>query len=374
METVTSTSLIIAAAVVFTIVIQKLQQHHQVSQFSKTNRCQTIPQETDLWYDYLGIFKLVELASSFRERKSLVYTNALFDKYGDTYESNIIGQKLIFTYNTHNIRHILTTGFSDYDSSQLRAHLFRPITPQGVFTADGAEWRRIRNLLRSQFSNNRLICDLDIFEKHVQIFIQSVPPKGEAFDLQTRFADLCLDITTSFTLGEHVDALSPTRTHEKKQFMQDLLCIKETIHRDGVLGPLRHLFRQNQYSDACARARNFVMFYAYRAVESRNEESHGGQEGERTAQGYAFIRGLTEHTKDVSELTDQSLSLLLAAVDSVTTLLSATFFLLAQNERVVRKLRASILDSIGNECPTYEQLKTLGYMRCVFNEGQIFPG
>ena len=90
---------------------------------------------------------------------------------------------------------------------------------------------------------------------------------------------------------------------------------------------------------------------------------------EKDPRGYAFVRGLITDIQDPNQLTVQSLSILLAAIDSVATLLSATFFLLAQDDRVVRKLRASILESIGYGPPTYEQLRTLKYMRHVLNEG-----
>ena len=372
MDVLITASFVAIATAAVAIVIRKFQRFQEVSQFSRLNGCQTLPHESDFWYDYLGIFKVVELALNFRQRKFLDYTNALFARYGDTYASNIFGQKIIFTYNEQNIRHVLTTGFSDYDSPQLGAHLFRSVTPKSIFTADGPEWKRMRNLLRSQFSNNRSICDLDMFEKHVQNFIQSVPPNGEALDLQARLADLCLDITTCFTLGESVDALSPTQFKEKKRFAKDMIYIKETIARHGFLGPLGRLTRKTRFYNACAGVQEFVQFYADRALARNNEKSDGAQVSGRDPRDYAFIRGLTEHTKDVSELTDQSLCLLLAAVDSVTTVLSATFFLLARNEPVAKKLRASILDSIGNNPPTYDQLKTFRYMRCVFNEGELF--
>lgn len=52
-------------------------------------------------------------------------------------------------------------------------------------------------------------------------------------------------------------------------------------------------------------------------------------------------------------------------------LLSTTFWLLARDERVYQKLRTSVIDTVGQELPTYDQLKSLTYLRYVFNEGQL---
>ena len=60
-----------------------------------------------------------------------------------------------------------------------------------------------------------------------------------------------------------------------------------------------------------------------------------------------------------------------AGAASVASLLSSTFWLLAREQRVVQKLRAEILNAVGNERPTYEQLRSLKYVRDVLKEGIV---
>lgn len=81
----------------------------------------------------------------------------------------------------------------------------------------------------------------------------------------------------------------------------------------------------------------------------------------------------TNAEEEVSLLADQALSILLAN-DSMSTTLSGLFFCLSQDERVVKKLTASILDTVGLEPPTWGQLGSLHYVRWVLQEGEKHCG
>jgi cytochrome P450 len=116
---------------------------------------------------------------------------------------------------------MLSTAFADFDSSLLREPLFDPITPHGIFTLDGADWKRSRGQLRDRLSNLRKVIDLGVCEQHFQAFLQHVPPNGQDFDVQRCTSALASDMQTRFFLGESVDALDFTQSQEKKQFVED---------------------------------------------------------------------------------------------------------------------------------------------------------
>lgn len=103
---------------------------------------------------------------------------------------------------------MLVVRFVDYDSSVLRAHLFRHITEHGIFAVDGPEWKVAKDMYRNQLSNTRTIIDLHMQERHFQTFLSRVSPLGQPYDLQPLFLNLSLDLTTAFAMGESVDSLS----------------------------------------------------------------------------------------------------------------------------------------------------------------------
>ncbi|OQE84147.1 hypothetical protein PENNAL_c0027G00493 [Penicillium nalgiovense] len=122
--------------------------------------------------------------------------------------------------------------FADFDSSPLRKPMFEPITPHGIFTLDGADWKRSREQLRNRLSNLRKVIDLGLCEQHFQAFLRHVPPNGQVFDIQRCTPALALNMQTRFSLGESVDALDFTQSQEKKQFVDDLDVIKERIFEE----------------------------------------------------------------------------------------------------------------------------------------------
>ncbi|KAJ6168935.1 hypothetical protein N7497_001778 [Penicillium chrysogenum] len=256
---------------------------------------------------------------------------------------------------------MLSTAFADFDSSPLRKPLFEPITPHGIFTLDGADWKRSREQLRNRLSNLRKVIDLGLCEQHFQAFLQHVPPNGQVFDVQRCTSALALDMQTRFSLGESVDALDFAQSHEKKQFVDDLDVIKERIVRDGFRGPLRHLMPKRAFYQSCCRARKYVMARARREVErqsSRIEKTKGGRAGNDF-----------NEFDEISQFADQAMSILLAN-DSMSTTLSGLFYCLSQDERIVKKLRTSIIDAIGLTPPTWSQLGILHYVRWVLQEGE----
>ncbi|KNG83301.1 putative cytochrome P450 oxidoreductase/alkane hydroxylase [Aspergillus nomiae NRRL 13137] len=353
--------------IILLLFVRKLHWTLKLRGLERLHGCEKLRSEKGRFrYDFLGITKALELAFHFKRRTSLPYTNTLFKRYGETYASNVLGFRLIFTCSADNIKHLLSTAFPDFDSSPLRKPLFEPITPHGIFTLDGAGWKQSRDQLRGRLCNLRKIIDLNQCERHFQAFLQHVPPNGQAFDAQACVFALALDMQTLFSLGESVDALSHSQSKEKRQFLDDLLFVKERIVQDGFRGPLQYLYPKRRFLQCCKRARKYVMAHVARQLE---EQHTMNEKPERDP----HRRNCNSKEGEVSLLADQALSILLAN-DSMSTTLSGLFFCLARDERVVHKLRASILDTVGLTPPTWGQLGSLHYIRWVLQEVmRLFP-
>ncbi|KAF4765274.1 hypothetical protein N7455_005007 [Penicillium solitum] len=259
---------------------------------------------------------------------------------------------------------MLSTAFADFDSSPLRKPRFEPITPHGIFTLDGADWKTSREQLRNRLSNLRKAIDLGVCEQHIQAFLQHVPPNGQVFDVQRCTSALSLDMQTRFSLGEFVDALSFTQSQENKQFVDDFEVAKERIVRDGFRGPRRHLVPNRAFHQSCSRARSYVMACARREVEGRSSRIEKTKDARVGAD-------FNNNFEELSQFADQAMSILLAN-DSMSTTLSGLFYCLSQDERIVQKLRASIIDTIGLTPPTWDQLGVLHYVRWVLHEGEEY--
>lgn len=139
--------------------------------------------------------------------------------------------------------------------------------------------------------------------------------------------------------------------------------------RNGFLGPVHLLLSKRDFYRACGDVHRYIEQVIYRALEKKQARSGESRRG-KNSKGYNLLQGLTENTSDVVEVRDGVITVLIAGIDSVASLLSTTFWLLARDDRVFQKLRRSILASIGQDPPSYDQLKSITYLRYVFNEGK----
>lgn len=85
------------------------------NQRSKFQGCQDPLSE--LFYDYLGIIKIITATHHLLKRTALANTVNLFCQHGETFASTILTKRVLFTCDLRNIKHLLITHFVDFDSS-----------------------------------------------------------------------------------------------------------------------------------------------------------------------------------------------------------------------------------------------------------------
>lgn len=352
------------------VLAEKYQRWQALRVFAKHHK--TKPARRENPWDVLGIYKVVAMARLVIKGTSLDGAIDLFQRLGRTYSSKILTQPVLFTCDPRNMRHVLITAFTDFDSSRgIRDHLFRPITPHGIFALDGNEWKTARRLYRDHFSRTRDIVDLDLQERCFRNLEALIPSDNTPFDLQPLFLRLMLDLTTAFAMGVCVDSLRPDQSVEKKRFVDALIHVKKTMARDGFLGPVHVFLSKKEFHASCSTVQHFVEdIIRQKLAVSRPKDKSDSQEDVATAVESCFLDKLMEGSGDVIELRDGVLTLLIAGIDSVASLLSTATFLLSRHQAAQDKLRASILDKVGYELPSFNDLRGLAYLRYVFNESK----
>lgn len=356
-------------------VLKKALRWRQLSQLSRSNGCQ--PPPTEHPYDYFGLINAYMTGRHFAGNTVLSNIANLCNKHGRTYAQRILTENIFFTCDPRNLKQILVTGFADYDVAPGRMHIFKDVAEHGILALDGQEWKAARAVYRDEFSRTRSIFDLQRHEYHVQNLLRQIlSSAGSPCDLQPLILELVIDLTTAFALGESSNMLSPSQTEEQRRFVDALVYVKKIMARDGFMGPLHVLMSHKDYYKACHVFHEFVQRLVTRAIEKQQqpEEKATGYD-ETNSEGYNMLRSLTKYTSDAAILREGVESILIAAIDTVASLITATFYLLARDERVFHKLRKDVLDSVGHKEPTYEEIKSLTYLRYVFNEVmRLYPG
>ncbi|KAL6720304.1 hypothetical protein ACLMJK_002225 [Lecanora helva] len=351
----------------------KLSHYRSAKRFSKYHECKPPPCENP--YDFLGLLKIIIATRHLLKKTAIANATELFQKLGETYSSIIFGEKVVFTCNPLNIKQVLVTRFVDFDSSVVRAHVFRPITEHGIFAVDGQEWKAARDVYRNVFSNTRTIFDVDIQEKHFQAFLGQIRQINKPYNLQPLFLNLILDLTTAFALGDSVDSLSSSQPSDKKAFVDSLLYVKKTMARDGFLGPVSMLLSRRDFYHGCEDVKRYVESYIFASLRKKQHlEGENPDQVENIARRFNLLDELAQDNENIVNLRDGVITVLIAGIDSVAGLLSTTFWLLARHPQTFEKLRESILEHIGQDPPTYDQLRNFPYLRHVLNEAmRVYP-
>jgi cytochrome P450 len=92
---------------------------------------------------------------------------------------------------------------------------------------------------------------------------------------------------------------------------------------------------------------------------------------------YLFLNELVSRTSNKTKIRAEALSILFAAHDTTSGLLTNVFFELARRPDIWARLSSEV-STLNGQKPSYEQLKNMKYLRAVLNESQrirpIVPG
>jgi cytochrome P450 len=364
-HSVTSVAFSIVLALII-LTANKVMRRHHLKILAAAHGCQSPVYEKS--YFPINVYKAWEIVNQYQARNILSYFLQLFKVYGDTYISRVLWMDIVVTCDPDNIKQILQRRFDDFDIGPLRHHLFLPVTPHGIFNYDGPEWRVARKMFRVQFADTRSIADLDMMEAQFQLMLRRIPRDGQAVDLQDLFVKLIADILGTFAVGESLGSLSPDQQPEQIELEQAFRHVKERIAQFGQSGPAHFLYDRAKFQRASSLIQGYIEPFVKNAMDkSCDEDAFGNPTKKR---GVSFVQGAAYDTSDFASIRDQTTSIYLAGIDSITGLLSATFWFLARDQRILRTLKETVLEHVGLDRPSYDQLNNLVYLRYVFNEGK----
>jgi cytochrome P450 len=356
---------LVAALVTLTSAYLSIKRFFVRRQFARAHGCQTVAKSLNK-EPFLGLDAIPETIRAVRQHKILECGLERFRAYGNTLTVQELQRRAILTVEPENIKTILSLKFKDYCISH-RLEPFKPLLGKGIFDTDGDHWASSRALIRPSFTREQ-VADLTSFEALIQDLFTLLPRDGKTIvDLQDLFFRYTIDSTTEFLFGQSVGALK--KTQSECGFAQAFHYAQKAVITRGMLGPL-NIFYRDRKADECNRicrefAQHFVeeAFHAI-AIKKQNKEE---QKVELNSQKLIFSHELASRTSDKNRVLDELMNVLLAGRDTTASLLSNLFFFLAKNPAIWNKLRREVAGLQGG-APTYEELRSLRYVRCCMNE------
>lgn len=116
---------------------------------------------------------------------------------------------------------------------------------------------------------------------------------------------------------------------------------------------------------------SFIEPFVERSISQTTAEI---QNKEKSGQKVSLAESLGQSISDKSLLRDQLVNVLLGGMDTIAANLSWLFYELSYHPDVYARLRKEVLDTLGTDGkePTYEDLKSMTYLRNCLNEGIKF--
>ena len=158
-----------------------------------------------------GIDRFFANIKAFQEHRFLqTWCQLLRDNNAHTVLMKMFGQHVYLTDDPENVKTMLATNFDTWSLGGERIQQMSSYLGHGIFTSEGAAWKRSREMLRPCFERSQ-VANVSIMEKHTTRLMQNVPKDGTTVDLQPLFHELTLDIATEFLFGRSTNALDRSR-------------------------------------------------------------------------------------------------------------------------------------------------------------------
>lgn len=266
------------------------------------------------------------------------------------------------------VKRVLQDNVVNYTKDHLTYGMVRWITGNGLITSQGDFWLRQRRLAQPAFHRQHIGAMAGMMTRAAHELLERwelVASQGQPLHVGPEMMSLTLRIVGDALFGTNVaektavvgqafDVINAQFTHRFRTF--------------NILPPVLPIRADRLFRDSMKALRSVV-----RDIITERRQS-GEDRGDLLSM---FMLARDEETgarMDDKQLTDESLTMLLAGHETTATALSWIWALLHQHPEVEAKLHAEVDSVLVGRTPTLEDLPRLSYARMVVDEAlRLYP-
>ena len=305
------------------------------------------------------------LLADFRRNPLRFYMNAA--KFGDIVGLRAGPMTSYFLTHPDHIKYVLQDNNQNYGRSRIH-DMMKPLLGEGLFTSDGAFWRRQRRLTQPAFHRQRLAAFATIMTDTTTAMIEqwhSVSQDGQPLELAAEMDRLTLAITNKALFGTDLTV----DTDERQRYGMILREHLEYRFEHFFTFPERVPTPRNRRFWKVVRANDEFVF----AIIDERRRS-GEDRGDLLSM---LLQARDEETGEGmsdKQLQDEVTIFIGAGTETTAMALAWTWYFLSTHPEVDRKLRAELAEVLGGRPPTAEDLPNLKYTRMVIEEAlRLYP-
>jgi cytochrome P450 len=288
------------------------------------------------------------------------------DEYGDAVRV-VIGPKTLYIFNhPDHAKHVLADNAGNYHKGIGYVEA-RKALGDGLLTSEGELWRKQRRTIQPVFQHKRVAAQADVIAAEAKLLVGRLRTHvgGAPVDVLQELTGLTLGVLGTALLDTDLSAFDGLG-HSFEAVQDQAMFEMESM---GMVPMWIPLPKQRRFR----RARRDLAEVVGRLVTDRvaNPPETGDDVLTRLIES---VGEETDRRVAQQRMRDELVTLLLAGHETTASTLGWTLYLLDQHPEVLARLRAEVLDVVGDRTPGYADLEKLTYTSMVLSETmRLYP-
>ncbi len=272
------------------------------------------------------------------------------------------------------VRRVLSDEAANFPKSPLLGEALEPLLGESIFTTNGAQWQRQRDMMDPAFAHARLAVALPMMQAATQAMLKRLAalPDGSEHDVEVEMTHVTADIIfrTIFSVPmEGTDARRIFAAFARYQAIAPRLMIPSVFNLRWLVWPW-----DRWRSRAAARE---IRGLLEKLIRPRYEAHQAGRSAAHSDILQSFLEArdpVTGSAFGFDELVNQVAMLFLAGHETSASALTWALHLLANAPDVQARAHAEAVQQLGERDVNASDLKALELTRNVFRETlRLFP-
>ncbi|MEO5671130.1 MAG: cytochrome P450 [Ramlibacter sp.] len=272
------------------------------------------------------------------------------------------------------VRRVMTEQAADFPKSALLGDALEPLLGESIFTTNGAQWRRQRQMMDPAFAQARMKVAFPVMREATQDLLARLRalPDGTEQDVEVEMTHVTADIIfrTIFSVPmEGRDAHRVFAAFARYQALAPRLMLPSLFKLRWLVWPW-DLWRSRR---AAAEIRGLLE----QLVRPRYEACRAGQAHPHPDILAAFLDARDPQTGEpfgFDELVNQVAMLFLAGHETSASALTWACYLVANQPDIQERMHAEVVAHLGDRQPEFTDMKQLTLTWNVFREAlRLFP-
>nr|CAD6618269.1 cytochrome P450 [Rhizobium sp. Khangiran2] len=286
-------------------------------------------------------------------------------------ETKFLKERTIIVNDPGLIRHVLVDNAANYEMSEIRQLILRPILRDGLLTAEGPVWKRSRKAMAPVFTPRHARGFADQMLRKSEDYVENysgVGEDGEVFDISVDMTEITFNILSETLFSGEI-------VTESNDFSED---VDSLLHRMGRVDPM-DLLRAPPWVPRLTRIggkRVLGKFHeivaktmALRQKKMRENPNHVPQDFLTLLLELAGPDGLT-----MDEIEDNILTFIGAGHETTARALAWTLYCVANSPQIRERMEREIDEVLASGAEPVEWMDRMPMVRAAFEEAlRLYP-